>query len=234
MLRAVVTQVGEGFTVHISTVPPTTPPAAETTTSEGAAETHQDPNATKNSDGKIVAVDGEIAHSTKEEAAPGPNPIVPEVKEVIWGAGAFIIFALIIRYLAFPKLKKGMDARYSGIRSDHEQADATRLAAQSDVAEYQAQVASAKADAAAHLDQARQELEAKRTARIAAANAEIAELRAAATAENDSARAAVQSQIQGAVAEVSSSAITLAIGKAPDAAVVSRVVDEVMSAGATR
>ncbi len=231
MLRAVVTQVGEAFTVHVSTVPPTTPPAQETSTSE--SETVHDANTTVNSDG-VVAKDGEIGHTTKELAAPGPNPIVPEVKEVIWGAGAFIVFALIMRYLAFPKLKKGMDARYSGIRSDHEQADATRLAAQSDVAEYQAQVASAKADAAAHLDQARQELEAKRTARIATANAAIAEMRAAATAENDSARAAVQSQIQGAVAEVSSSAITLAIGKAPDAAVVSRVVDEVMSAGAAR
>ena len=233
MLTAVVTQVGQAFTVTLSTTPPTTPPAQETTTNQAATATTLDANSTVNSDG-VVAKDGQIGHTTKELAAPGPNPIVPELKEVIWGAGAFIVFALIIRYLAFPKLKQGMDARYNGIRSDHEQADATRLAAQADVAEYQAQVASAKAEAAAHLDGARQQLEAKRTERIAAANAQIAELRAAATAESDSTRAAVQGQIQGAVTEVSSSAISLAIGKAPDAAVVSRVVDEVMSAGATR
>jgi F-type H+-transporting ATPase subunit b len=159
---------------------------------------------------------------------------VPELKEVFWGAGAFIVFAVVMRYVAFPRLKKGMDARYSGIRSDHEQADAARIAARSDVADYQAQLAAAKAEAAAKLDAARQQLEAKRTERIAVANAEIAELRAAATAESDSARAAVQGQIRGAVADVSARAITLAIGKAPVSTVVDRVVDEVMSAGVNR
>jgi F-type H+-transporting ATPase subunit b len=233
VLRAVVTQVGEQFTVHVSTVPPTTPvQETSTTEGEGTAESgHGD--TTLNSDGKVVAKDG-VAHATPEEAAPGPNPIVPEIKEVVWGAGAFIVFALVMRYLAFPRLKKGMDARYNGIRADHEQADATRAAAQTDVADYQAQLATVKAEAAARIDRARQELETQRSARVATANAEIAERRAAATAENDAARAAVQSQIQGAVTDVSSSAIALAIGKTPDPAVVSRVVDDVMSAGAIR
>ncbi|MCU1397510.1 MAG: atpG [Acidimicrobiales bacterium] len=224
MLTAVVTRVGEAFTVHLSTVPPTTPPAQETTTTNA--------NTTLSTDG-VVAKDG-TATATKDTAAPGPNPIVPELKEVVWGAGAFIVFALIMRYLAFPRLKRGMDARYSGIRADHEQADATRIAAKTDVAAYQSQLAAAKAEAAATVDVARQQLEAKRTERIAAANAEIATMRAAAAADNDAARAAVQGQIQGAVADVSSNAITLAVGKAPDTAVVSRVVDEVMSAGANR
>ena len=230
MLTAVVTQVGEQFTVHVSTVPPTTP-VQETSTTE-AATTEHDSNVTLTTDG-YVATDG-IGHTTAEQAAPGPNPIVPEIKEVAWGAGAFIVFAIVMRYVAFPRLKKGMDARYNGIRSDHEHADATRLAAQTDVADYQAQLATVKAEAAARIDRARQELETKRSARIATANAEIAERRAAATAENEAARAAVQSQIQGAVADVSSSAISLAIGKTPDPAVVSRVVDDVMSVGANR
>jgi F-type H+-transporting ATPase subunit b len=230
VLTAVVTQVGEQFTVHVSTVPPTTP--VQQTSTTDASSTEANSNVTLATDG-YVAKDG-IGHTTADQAAPGPNPIVPEIKEVAWGAGAFIVFAIIMRYLAFPRLKKGMDARYNGIRSDHEEADSTRLAAQTDVADYQAQLATVKAEAAARIDRARQELETKRTARIAIANAEIAERRAAAAAENDAARAAVQSQIQGAVADVSSSAIALAIGKTPDPAVVSRVVDDVMSAGATR
>lgn len=230
MLTAVVTQVGEQFTVHVSTVPPTTP-VQETSTTD-AATTENNSNVTLSTDG-YVAKDG-IGHTTADQAAPGPNPIVPEIKEVAWGAGAFIVFAIVMRYLAFPRLKKGMDARYNGIRSDHEEADTTRLAAQRDVADYQAQLATVKAEATGRIDRARQELETKRSARIATANAEIADRRAAATAENEAARAAVQGQIQGAVAEVSSSAIALAIGKSPDPAVVSRVVDDVMSAGATR
>lgn len=230
MLTAVVTQVGEQFTVHVSTVPPTTP-VQETSTTVAAATDHNS-NVTLSTDG-YVATNG-IGHTTADQAAPGPNPIVPEVKEVAWGAGAFIVFAIVMRYVAFPRLKKGMDARYNGIRSDHEQADATRAAAQTDVADYQAQLATVKAEAAGRIDRARQELEAHRAARLATVNAEIADRRAAATAENEAARAAVQTQIQGAVADVSSSAIALAIGKSPDPAVVSRVVDDVMSAGANR
>ena len=236
MLTAVVTQVGESVTVHFVNTTPTdtTAPEEETATTEGegtktSEETHHG-GVVETEDGLVA--DGGTAHVGVDEAAPGPNPIVPEIKELAWGAGAFIVFALVMRYLAFPKLKQGMDARYAGIRNDHEQADALRLGAQAEVADYQARVASAKAEASARIDAARQELETQRTARIATVNAEIAELRAAAAAENEAARLAVQDQIQAAVADVSSSAISLAVGKTPDAAVVNRVVISVMNAGA--
>ncbi len=238
MLTAVVTQVGEAFTVYVRTVPPTTPEQETNTTVGivpigGAEVTAEIPDgATLTTDG-LVATDGVVAVPV-ELAAPGPNPIVPELKEVVWGAGAFIVLALIMRYVAFPRLKRGMDDRYSGIRDDHEQADATRLAAQSEVADYQAQLASVKAEAAGRIDRARQELESQRTARIATVNAEIADRRAAAAADNEAARLAVQDQVQAAVADVSSSAIRLAVGKAPSSDVVNRVVNDVMNAGANQ
>lgn len=241
MLTAVVTQVGESYSVHLvnSGTTDTTTPEQETVTTEGegTVTSQEEHEVTEEHHGVVETEDGLVAedgtaHASVEEAAPGPNPIMPEIKELAWGAGAFIVFAIIIRYLAFPKLKRGMDARYSGIRNDHEQADALRLGAQAEVADYQAQVASAKAEAATRIDAARQELETQRTARIGTVNAEIAELRAAAAAENEAARLAVQDQIQAAVADVSSSAIRLAVGKAPDAAVVNRIVSTVMNAGA--
>ena len=68
-----------------------------------------------------------------------PGPIIPELKELAWGAGSFIVFALLMRFFLFPRLKKGMDARYHGIRSAHESADAERAAARAEVAEYEAQ-----------------------------------------------------------------------------------------------
>jgi F-type H+-transporting ATPase subunit b len=234
VLTAVVTQVGDGFTVHLSTVPPDTTPEQQTVTTEGdttATGDEQHHGTVTDSDGKLVAEDG-TAHASVEQAAEGPGPIVPEIKELAWGAGAFIVFALVMRYLAFPKLKRSMDARYASIRNDHEQADAMRLAAQAEVADYQAQLASVKAEAAARIDAARQELETQRTARLATVNAELAQQRAAAAAENEAARLAVQDQIQAAVADVSSSAIRLAVGKSPDPEVVNRVVGDVMNAGA--
>jgi F-type H+-transporting ATPase subunit b len=229
VLTAVVTQTGGSFSVRlIQTVPPTEP-VEEAETSEEETESHDDVTLTTEG---VVAKD-DTAHVAESEAAPGPNPIVPEIKEVVWGAGAFIVFALIIRYVAFPKLKKGMDARYAGIRSAHESADATRLGAQAEVAEYQAQLATVKAEAAARIDAARQQLETERSARIGEVNARIADRRTAALAEAEAARAAVQDQVSAAVSDVATVAVRHAIGREPDAAVIDRVVSG-LSTGATR
>ena len=56
----------------------------------------------------------------------GPSPIAPEIKELAWGAGAFILLFVLMRLVLFPRLKQGMDARYGKIRGDHETAEATR------------------------------------------------------------------------------------------------------------
>lgn len=225
MLTAVVTQSGAAFTVHlVSTVPPNS--TAEQTTSTDAQPITAVPiSAVPIS---AVPISGEAA------VKPGPSPIAPELKEVAWGGGSFVVFAVLMRFWLFPRLKKGMDARYAGIRSDHEGADATRAAAKAEVAGYEAQLAGVKAEAAAHIETARQTLETERTARLSVVNAEIAAHRSAAAAENDAARVAVQSQIESAVADVSGRAIELAVGKRPDATLVNRVVADVMGAGATR
>lgn len=212
MLTAVVTQSGSAVTVRLVSTVPSNSSAEQTTSSEPVL----------------------IAEAAAETVKPGPSPIAPELKEVLWGGGSFVVFAVLMRFVLFPRLKQGMDARYAGIRSDHEGADATRAAAKADVAGYQAQLAGVKAEAAAQIEAARQTLEAERTARLAVVGAEIANQRAAASAANDAARLAVQAQIESAVGDVSGRAIELAVGKAPDPTVVSRVVLEVMGAGVTR
>jgi F-type H+-transporting ATPase subunit b len=163
------------------------------------------------------------------EVDPGPGPIQPELNELYWGAGSFIVFALLMRFFLFPRLKKGMDARYAGIRSDHEQADAERAAARAEVADYEAQLTTVKAEAAAKVDAARQQLEAERQERIGVLNAQLAERRAVAQAETDAAKLAVRDQIQAAVVDVASRAGELATGRRPSDAIVNRVVGEVMA-----
>ena len=168
---------------------------------------------------------------TYEECGPGPSPIIPEMKELAWGAGSFIVFALLMRLFLFPRLKKGMDARYNSIRAGHENADAARASARSEVAQYEAAVVAAKAEAAKVVDAARATLESERQAALQAANARIATKREAAQAEADAARAAARSQIESAVGDVVASAVEIATGKRPDGAVVSRAVADAMSAG---
>ena len=67
----------------------------------------------------------------------GPSPIAPEVKELAWGAGAFIVLFVLMRLVLFPRVKNGMQARYGKIRDDHESADAMRAAARGEVADYE-------------------------------------------------------------------------------------------------
>jgi len=162
------------------------------------------------------------------------NPIAPEPKEMAWGFGSFVVFALLMRYVLYPPLKRGMDARYAGIRDAHESAEQTMAAAQADVADYQRRLAEVKAEAAGRLDAARAELDAERQRRLEVVNAEIAERRAAATARAEAARAEVLGQIEAAVASVASRATELAIGRAPSADAVQRAVTDVMSVGAGR
>ena len=169
------------------------------------------------------------AETTAEDK--GPSPIAPEVKELAWGAGAFIMLFVLMRLVLFPKLKKGMDARYGKIRGDHDTAEATRAAAKAEVAEYEAQLAAVKAEARQRIDAARQTLEGERTAALAEANTRIAARRAEAVSANEAARAAAALHIQAAVADVSSLAAELATGRRPDAAAVTGIVATLMAGG---
>jgi F-type H+-transporting ATPase subunit b len=162
----------------------------------------------------------------------GPSPIAPEIKELAWGAGAFIVLFVLVRLVLFPKLKQGMDARYGKIRGDHETADATRAAAKAEVAEYEAELAKVKAEARQRVDAARQTLESERTEALTEANARNAERRAEAMAQAEAARAAASQHIEAAVADVSSRVSELATGRRPDAEAVNQIVSTLMSGGA--
>jgi F-type H+-transporting ATPase subunit b len=163
----------------------------------------------------------------------GPSPLAVEVKELAWGAGAFIVLALLMRFWLFPAVKKGMDARYAHIRAGHEQADNARAAARAEVAEYESALATVKAEAHERIEAARQTLEAERTARLAEVNASIQAKREAAAAEAAAAREAVRGEIASAVADVTSRTVELSIGRVPDPALVRETVDGVMGAEVT-
>ncbi len=169
---------------------------------------------------------------TSSTGCPELIPIMPEVKELVWGFGSFVVLAVVLRYVLFPKVRAGMTARYDSIQGDFEKADTLTASARAEVAEYDAQVASVRADAQGRVEAARATLEGERNDKLTAVNARIAEKRAAATAELDAARAAASSQVAEAVASVATRAGELATGKAPSAAVVSDAVNNAMGANA--
>jgi len=172
------------------------------------------------------------AAAQEEEPDEGPSPIAPEYKELLWGFGAFAVFFILMRIWLFPKVRKGMEARYGKIRGEHETADSIRAAAHRDVAEYQAALAEVRAEATTRIDAARAELESTRAARLSETNAAISSRRAAAAAEADAAREAARGEIEVAVADVATKAAELTVGRAPDSASVRQAVTAVMGGGA--
>jgi F-type H+-transporting ATPase subunit b len=173
----------------------------------------------------------ELNEEGVEECTEGPGPIVPEVKELAWGAGAFIVLALAMRFFLFPRLKRGMDARYSHIREGHEQADAMRAAATTAVADYESALTTVKGEANERVEVARRTLEAERQARLGEVNAGIAARREAAAEVARGARDAARADVASAAADVASRTVELSVGKAPDVAAVRTAVDAAMSAG---
>jgi F-type H+-transporting ATPase subunit b len=158
------------------------------------------------------------------------NPLAIEMKELAWGFGSFAVMALVLRYVLYPKLKKGMDARAEGVRRDREAAEAMTASARADVAGYEAQVANLRTEAQQRVEVARATLEAERAERLAAANAEIADRRGAAMAQVDAARAAAQSDVEAAVVDVVSTFAQLATGRPVDTSLVQNVVRDSMGA----
>jgi F-type H+-transporting ATPase subunit b len=182
----------------------------------------------------LIAADegGEEAHEEVPEN--DLNPIFPEVKEIAWGFGSFIVFAVLLRYVFFPKLRKSMDARYFAIRAGHEQAEKVTDDAREAVARYDAQVAGIRTEAQQRIEAARATLESERSEQLAAVNTRIAEKRAAAATHAEQARQAAQADVEAAVRAVASRAGELATGQTPDPQVVNDAVTAVMSAGVAR
>jgi F-type H+-transporting ATPase subunit b len=198
-------------------------------------------------DVKLVAADSDEEHAESDvdcefeleegetngdyPCAAGPSPLAIEMKELAWGAGAFIVLALVMRFWLVPAVKKGMDARYSLIREGHEQADTARAAARAEVSEYESALATVKAEANERVEAARHTLEAERTARLEEVNAAIAAKREQAMAEAVAARQAAEADVAAAAVDVASRTVELATGRAPDAQDVRSAVDAAMGAG---
>jgi len=176
------------------------------------------------------------AAEEEEHAEEGPesdlNPIFPEVKEVVWGFGSFVVLALAMRLFLFRKVRDGMTSRYDRIEGDFQEAENLTAAARADVADYDAQVAGVRADAQKQVEAARATLEAERSARLTEVNARIAEKRAAAAADVDAAKLAARSHVESAVADVASFAGQLATGKTPSTEAVNAAVAEAMGVSA--
>jgi F-type H+-transporting ATPase subunit b len=136
-----------------------------------------------------------------------PSPILPPTNELIWGAISFAAVFLLLRKLAWPGIKKGMEGRTERIRADLAQAESAKADAEQVLAEYRTQLADARSESGRIIEEARQSADSMRRDLATQAEADIAELRRKAASDIESAKTQAIADLRGEVA-------SLAIGAA--------------------
>lgn len=131
-----------------------------------------------------------------------PNPIIPEVTEIIWGGIAFVVLLALMQWKLFPAVKRAMDRRAAKIRDDLDAAETARTEALEVKAGYEAELADARAEAGRIIDAARADAEQVRADLIARAEAEAAELRQRSDLEVEAAKRQALSDLQADVSAI--------------------------------
>ena len=111
------------------------------------------------------------------------NPILPAGNELVWGTVSFVVLFVLMAKLAFPAVRKTMEARSERIRESLDTAEKAKQDAESVLTEYQAQLADAKNESNRIIEEARQTAETLRRDLMAKAESEAAEVRRRATEE---------------------------------------------------
>lgn len=142
-----------------------------------------------------------------EECVEAPNPVLPELNELVWITISFVLVLLLGMKFALPGITKAMSDRTERIRTDLETAERTRLDAEAEAATYRAALGDAQAESARILDEARTAAESVRTERVRAAEAEAEDIKARAVADAESIKAQ-------ALADLRSEVVALAVGAA--------------------
>ena len=139
-----------------------------------------------------------------DDCQKAPNPLVPELNEIIWGSLAFLVLLGVMWKFGVPAVKNMEQAREDRIRNDLEGAEKARTDAEAEKAQYLAQIAGANEEAGRVIEEARQSAEQVRRDLIARAEAEAAEIR-------ERAQADITTQQERAMAELRSDVTQLSI-----------------------
>ncbi|TFD88417.1 F0F1 ATP synthase subunit B [Cryobacterium serini] len=142
-----------------------------------------------------------IAAATEEAA---PNPLIPEIYDIIWSAVCFVVILFFFWKLVLPKMQKLLDDRAEAIEGNIAKADDAQRKAEAALVQYTAQLADARAEAGQIRDQARTDGQ-----RIVAEHKEVATAEAGRIAS--SAKMQIEAERQAAVVSLRSEVGTLAI-----------------------
>jgi len=139
------------------------------------------------------------AKDDPEACNKAPKPILPATNELIWGIISFAVLSAVLIKFAYPPIKKSMEERTEKIRNSLDDAEKAKVDAESVLAEYNRQLADARAESSRIIEEARAQAEQVRRDLIAKAEADATELRQRtaeqATAERDRVMGELQSRV---------------------------------------
>ncbi len=131
------------------------------------------------------------------------SPILPEGKEVFWAVICFAIVFALLAWKAWPAIKKAIQDRENKIRADLEGAESAKAQAETELADYQRQLAEARNEAGKIIEEARLAADQVRKDLIARAETDAQELRGRAQDDIRLATERALADLQSRVAELS-------------------------------
>lgn len=159
------------------------------------------------------------------EADPPPNPILPVAGEVFWGAIAFGILYLLVRYVLLPPIQRVMNDRAATIQADRDAADAAKAKMAGAATELDDQLAGVRAEAAAMLDEARSEADAERQRLVARADREVSAMKEIAETEIAREREEAMAALRPQVADLAVGAASKVMNRQVDIGAARPVID---------
>jgi F-type H+-transporting ATPase subunit b len=177
-----------------------------------------------------ILVDG----GTPEDCQEAPNPLLPELNELLWGGFGFLVVFFFVLKFGYPAMKKSLNDRTERIRNDLDAAETQRTEADRLLADYRAQLADAKNESARIIEEARQSADALRRDQEARLQTELADLRTRAAADIDAAKGQAIADLRGEVAQLAIGAAEVVVKANLDAASQTQLVEDYINQVAAR
>jgi F-type H+-transporting ATPase subunit b len=89
-----------------------------------------------------------MRHAFLAAAEAAPNPLIPQVSDLIYGSFVFVVVLIIFIWKVLPRLNALLDARSDAIEGGIKRAEIAEAAAEAKKGEYEAALAEARAEAA--------------------------------------------------------------------------------------
>lgn len=139
-------------------------------------------------------------------AAGAPNPLVPHLNEFLLGLFFFLVLLFVVTKFVVPNFEKAYAERTAAIEGGIEDAEAAQKEAQEALAQYKAQLAEARHEAAAIREEAREQgaaiVQEMREQAQAEAERIVTAAQAQITAEHQQAIAQLKNEVGGMATEL--------------------------------